>query len=621
MNIRTFLKIEENYVLQCCLIVEPFQDQHSQASITWFDINYWKAIECFLKPLLKQCLSHLKEKDIIVNFFGTTPYDFDDVSIQLKYELKQRSKLYNSVVKPEFEHKLWETVKNEDDKEYHNYGGLFEPINILDYILFINIKKIEAVQREVKEEIDLKCKETSSYFQNEQDSTSSLSSFKSSLPHMKYRKKKQSSSLQVKNELNFSSCEENKKLKTDQLLSSPSNHHSKRDVQEKLSQNSKTENSSGLLNTMCSTTETLSPLSKNEYLQTDTCLKPKVKRLNKTRKVTQNNLNKCFSKSVVNSKLSKTNKEKDSYIKDLHLSTDLNETSRNTSIKNTNIEYNDSLKENLNLNFAYLKRKLQSNDQFEDDQDFKKCDDLNDFREKNGGNKRFKKSRRRKNFSLERPLPVNETTNEILNKMDNIGEDSDDTSTEENSDNVTSEQELSDDQLAKLTKLFNDIVSRKTPIKDKESCSYISDVPLNDSSNNNSKLIFEEKPVEKCEWLGKVKKSYLKDIVKRNWSKLKGIACGKVYSRRHRDYVRGGRAKIDLTYQVHLYQFTEKQIDYIMDLLIPEFYKGNYEDMDYILKVLLPEMLIIVHMELNGTTHKESDKLMSEAAFKVCKSK
>ncbi|XP_023225587.1 uncharacterized protein LOC111626448 [Centruroides sculpturatus] len=314
---------------------------------------------------------------------------------------------------------------------------------------------------------------------------------------MKCKKKKQSSSLQVENELNFSSCKE-KKLKMDQLVSSPSNHQSNSDVQEKLSRNSKIENSSGLLNTVCSTAETLSPLSKNEYLQTDTCLKPKVKRVNKTRKVTQNDLNKYFSKSVVNSKLSKTNKERDSDIKDLHLSTDLND----TSIKNTNVEYNDSLKENLNLNFAYSKRKLQTNDQFEDVQDFKKCDDLNDFREKNGGNKRFKKSRRRKNSSLEKPLLVNETTNEISNIIDNIGEDSNDTSTEENSDNVTSEQKLSDDQLAKLTKLFNDIVSRKTPIKDKESCSYISDVPLNDSSNNNNKLIFEEKPVEKCEWLG-----------------------------------------------------------------------------------------------------------------------
>ncbi|XP_067125883.1 uncharacterized protein [Centruroides vittatus] len=347
----------------------------------------------------------------------------------------------------------------------------------------------------------------------------------------------------------------------------------------------------------------------------DTCLKPKVKRVNKMRKVTQKTLNNYFSKSVVNSKLSKTNKERKSDIKDLHLSTDWNETSKNTSIKNPNVEY-DSLNENLNLNFAYSKRKLQSNDKFEDDQDFKKCDDLNDFRDKNGGNKRFKKSRQRRNFSLGKPLLVNEITNEVLKEIDNIGEDSDDTSTEENSDNVTSEQKLSDDQLAKLTKLFNDIVSRKIPIKE-ESCSSSSDVPLNDSSNNNNKLIFEEKPVEKCEWLGKVKKSYLKDIVKRNWSKLKGIACGKVYSRRHRDYVRGGKAKIDLTFQVHLAPFTEKQIDYIMDLLIPEFYKGNYEDMDYILKVLLPEVLIIVHMELNGTTHKKSEKLMSEAAFKV----
>lgn len=607
MNIRAWLKIEDKYILQCRLNVEPFTDHLTTASVTWFDINYWKTIEIFLKPLLKQCLNHLKESEVNVKFFGATPYDIDDISVQLKYELKRRNELNNTVVQPKSDKAAWKNVKLEE-KEYLDCGGLFESVIVLDYVLYVSIKKIGTLQKNDKvNEVNLK-EETSTYFQNNQNSNlNSLETLKSSLPHMKYEKKKRKCVSKIENKSDHLCYESNKELKIDQFLTTSSSPEEKfREL--KLDNPMEVEDISLLPTyTTCSQTD--------EFLNPKKVKHTKHKKKTKESKIfTQKTLNKYFETEFINHSKSETKSD----IKDFSLSPELYETSTNKIIERPDPYCNDSHKENLNINFAYSR----SNSFFdvEDTEDSTKCDDLVDFRDKLRENK-LRKIKKAKNLSMKKvAIDKNKTNLNTLKCINTNAEENDFKFAEKNCKNITSEEEISEDQLAKLKRLFNDIVSHKAPEKDELSFnSYIDENMVLDNEND-KELASEEKPVENCEWLGKVKKTCLKNIIKKNWSKLKDIECGRAYSRRHQDYFRGGRAKIDLTFQVHVSQFTEKQIDYIMNLLIPEFYKGGYEDMDYILKVILPETLIIIYMELYGTTHKESDRLMSEAVFKVCSS-
>ncbi|CAH1792452.1 unnamed protein product [Owenia fusiformis] len=102
-------------------------------------------------------------------------------------------------------------------------------------------------------------------------------------------------------------------------------------------------------------------------------------------------------------------------------------------------------------------------------------------------------------------------------------------------------------------------------------------------------------------------------LVKENKKYLRNIYQGKAYNRRHEDYKKGGKARIDLTYQVRLGIFHEEQHDVVMEQLMTMFCKKNFHFLDYILKVLLPETLVKIYMDVKHSTHEEAEQFMEDA--------
>ncbi|CAH1791877.1 unnamed protein product, partial [Owenia fusiformis] len=87
----------------------------------------------------------------------------------------------------------------------------------------------------------------------------------------------------------------------------------------------------------------------------------------------------------------------------------------------------------------------------------------------------------------------------------------------------------------------------------------------------------------------------------------------KVYNRRHEDYKQGGKAKVNLMYQVRLGIFYEEQHEVVIEQLMAIFCKTNFTLLDYILKVLLPEMLVKIYMDVKHSTHDEAEQFMEDA--------
>ncbi|XP_046579793.1 uncharacterized protein LOC124287339 [Haliotis rubra] len=94
---------------------------------------------------------------------------------------------------------------------------------------------------------------------------------------------------------------------------------------------------------------------------------------------------------------------------------------------------------------------------------------------------------------------------------------------------------------------------------------------------------------------------------------LRSIFTGKHQCQRHEDYKKGGKARLNLNYQVNLAMFTEPQQDAVMETLMGIFCKRHHKYMDYILKVLLPEMMIRILMEVKHMTYDDTEALMSGA--------
>ncbi|XP_067680271.1 uncharacterized protein [Haliotis asinina] len=94
---------------------------------------------------------------------------------------------------------------------------------------------------------------------------------------------------------------------------------------------------------------------------------------------------------------------------------------------------------------------------------------------------------------------------------------------------------------------------------------------------------------------------------------LRSIFTGKHQCRRHEDYKKGGKTRLNLNYQVNLAMFTEPQQDAVMETLMGMFCKRHHKYMDYILKVLLPEMMIRILMEVKHMTYDDTEALMSGA--------
>ncbi|XP_050407631.1 uncharacterized protein LOC126822670 isoform X2 [Patella vulgata] len=105
-------------------------------------------------------------------------------------------------------------------------------------------------------------------------------------------------------------------------------------------------------------------------------------------------------------------------------------------------------------------------------------------------------------------------------------------------------------------------------------------------------------------------RDHIKMLVLSSESYLRDIFQGKVVCERHQDYKKGGMDRNNLNYQVHLELFTDEQHDVVMETLMEMFCKKHHKYMDYLLKVLLPEVLVKIYMEVKGTTHQETERIM-----------
>ncbi|CAH1798222.1 unnamed protein product [Owenia fusiformis] len=102
-------------------------------------------------------------------------------------------------------------------------------------------------------------------------------------------------------------------------------------------------------------------------------------------------------------------------------------------------------------------------------------------------------------------------------------------------------------------------------------------------------------------------------LLKDNKKYLRNIYQGKAYNRRHEDYKKGGKARVDLTYQVRLGIFHEEQHDVVMEQLMAMFCKKNFTLLDYVMKVLFPETLVKIYMDVKHSTHYEAEQFMEDA--------
>ncbi|KAL3873128.1 hypothetical protein ACJMK2_036283 [Sinanodonta woodiana] len=92
---------------------------------------------------------------------------------------------------------------------------------------------------------------------------------------------------------------------------------------------------------------------------------------------------------------------------------------------------------------------------------------------------------------------------------------------------------------------------------------------------------------------------------------LRDIFQGKIDCERHKLYKEGGKTRRDLDFRIHLGLFTEEQHDIVMERMMSIFCNKHHKYLDYLLRVLLPEMLIKIYMEVHGTSHAETDKIMA----------
>lgn len=91
---------------------------------------------------------------------------------------------------------------------------------------------------------------------------------------------------------------------------------------------------------------------------------------------------------------------------------------------------------------------------------------------------------------------------------------------------------------------------------------------------------------------------------------LDKIINREVASWRLKVYIRGGKEKRLLTHKVFIHQFSDEQIDLVINLFVNEFGGRRRMCGDVINQVVIPEFLIRVFMANQGTTYEESEELM-----------
>ncbi|XP_025090035.1 uncharacterized protein LOC112561654 isoform X3 [Pomacea canaliculata] len=92
----------------------------------------------------------------------------------------------------------------------------------------------------------------------------------------------------------------------------------------------------------------------------------------------------------------------------------------------------------------------------------------------------------------------------------------------------------------------------------------------------------------------------LEKSVLRLRTELEAVKQGNHYSRRHEQYMEGGKCRRLLDDQNYLEHFKEGQEDVVMDTLLTMFPKTDVQSLDYIMRVLLPEALIRVYQQVMG---------------------
>lgn len=94
------------------------------------------------------------------------------------------------------------------------------------------------------------------------------------------------------------------------------------------------------------------------------------------------------------------------------------------------------------------------------------------------------------------------------------------------------------------------------------------------------------------------------------------IRRGDCNSRRHDDYKKGGKYRLNLNYQMNcLRVFTDEQQQAVEVWLMKRFCKGgDSRNLDHCLRVLQPELLIRLFMDVTGSTYDEAEIEMLKRA-------
>lgn len=76
---------------------------------------------------------------------------------------------------------------------------------------------------------------------------------------------------------------------------------------------------------------------------------------------------------------------------------------------------------------------------------------------------------------------------------------------------------------------------------------------------------------------------------------LYNIFRGKLYSRRHQEYRKGGKARQNLRFQSFGGKLSERQQSAVLDELTSLFCRDKPKYLQYVLDVLLPESVLRIH--------------------------